>query len=223
MQENLIYIENPQFINDNIANNVEYLMACFNKNIEKCHPRKITKEAYKNIADDGTLNTSLETCHENNELIVLAIGKSAHTMIDGITDYYRDDKCLTVVASSPNIHRTIKKYGNKYYLYSGGHPHITESSLEAGEKTIQIARNSGTKHLIICLISGGGSAAFESLHSIFSIEDSLIMSSVMLNLGMEDHEINVFRKVMSRIKGGKLFNPKIDWFKNLLNDIGQTN
>ncbi len=26
----------------------------------------------------------------------------------------------------------------------------------------------------------------------------------------------------NRIKGGKLFNPKIDWFKNLLNDIGQT-
>jgi len=27
----------------------------------------------------------------------------------------------------------------------------------------------------------------------------------------------------NRIKGGKLFNPKIDWFKSLLNDIGQIN
>jgi len=206
MLEDRIRIDSSHFINDEIQYIVDYTLSCFNHNIAQCHPQKVTIETFTRLVDANIISEKLKIDPRDAEVLILAIGKSAQSMIDGITEFFKDSKDLTIVATSPNIHRSKKKYNNKYYLYKGGHPHINFASINAGERTIQMVSESDERLLVICLISGGGSATFESLEPIFSMDDSKRMSQIMLNLGMEDHEINVFRKTMSRVKGGKLAN-----------------
>jgi len=58
--------------------------------------------------------------------------------------------------------------------------------------------------LVICLISGGGSALLSALPPGVSLEDERALSKALLNSGATIEEMNCVRKHVSLIKGGRL-------------------
>jgi glycerate 2-kinase len=86
-----------------------------------------------------------------------------------------------------------------------GHPLPDVNSLMAGEKILSLVGSCGPRSLIVFLVSGGGSSLVESpLSSRISLEDLRTTNQILVGCGAAIREINIVRKSLSKIKGGRL-------------------
>jgi glycerate 2-kinase len=103
----------------------------------------------------------------------------------------------------------VVKYGHscnlKYCRVSeGGHPLPDANGYEATKKILELAKRAGKDDLVICLISGGGSALLADTPENLSLNDIAILNSTLLKSGADIKEINTVRKHLSEVKGGQL-------------------
>ena len=103
----------------------------------------------------------------------------------------------------------ITKYGHVGFLkYTGtseaGHPIPDENGLKGTEKILAIARKAEQEDLVICLISGGGSALMTDVPEGCTLSDLKVLNDVLLRSGADIQEMNCIRKHLSKVKGGHL-------------------
>lgn len=89
-------------------------------------------------------------------------------------------------------------------LQSGGHPVPNADSLRAGEKAFDLVQGLAERDLLICLISGGGSALMTLPHAGVSLDDLRALTSALLACGARVDEINTLRRHLDQLKGGGL-------------------
>jgi len=84
----------------------------------------------------------------------------------------------------------------------GTHPLPSQTNLDFVDKVLEKINNLTEKDLVIVVITGGGSALFESpnipLERLISIDDALLKSGANIS------EMNTIRKHLSKVKGGNL-------------------
>ena len=94
---------------------------------------------------------------------------------------------------------------NRFRYFAGGHPYPNEESIAGAEAAIELVSELGPSELVIFLISGGGSALFEKpLDPDISLKDLIQFNRVLVNCGLPIEQINVVRKHLSAVKGGRL-------------------
>jgi len=136
------------------------------------------------------------------DIRVLAVGKAAHRMLDGLMTILPHGTKLSGVVSAPTAAPTPCA-GFQYFV--GGHPDPNEHSLLAGNAGLGLARNATRQTLLIVLLSGGGSALMEApLLSSLSLAEIQQVNRALVTCGGSIHEINTIRKHLSAIKGGRL-------------------
>jgi glycerate 2-kinase len=91
-----------------------------------------------------------------------------------------------------------------FTLLEGGHPIPDVHSLEAGKKTLEFVSSFGPEDLLICLVSGGGSALVAAPLEGLQLEDLQALTSTLLASGARIDEINSLRRRLDRLKGGGL-------------------
>lgn len=92
----------------------------------------------------------------------------------------------------------------KIKIVEASHPIPDISGQRGTSEILKLLSNSGEKDLIICLISGGGSALLVQPHREITLQDIQITSNELLACGAKIDEINTVRKHLSIIKGGQL-------------------
>ncbi len=92
----------------------------------------------------------------------------------------------------------------KIQLHEAGHPLPDENSLRGTEKILDILRDATPDDLILCLISGGGSALLELPVAGVTLDDLRAMTDALLRSGATINELNTLRKHLSQVKGGQL-------------------
>lgn len=85
-----------------------------------------------------------------------------------------------------------------------GHPLPDENSVTAARRALQVAEAAQENDLILCLLSGGGSAIWSAPAEGLTLEDKIKVTRLLLASGVEIHEVNTVRKHLSAIKGGHL-------------------
>lgn len=103
----------------------------------------------------------------------------------------------------------VVKYGHlgkpgRIPTMEAGHPVPDENGLRAATRILKIADNAQETDLIICLISGGGSALLSLPAPGIPLSDKQETIRILLACGATIHEINAIRKHISGIKGGLL-------------------
>jgi len=103
----------------------------------------------------------------------------------------------------------VTKHGHgmplkKIRLYEAGHPVPDQRGIEGAEEMLSLVQAAGEGGLVLCLISGGGSALMVSPAAGITLEDKQAVTRLLLACGADIHEINTIRKHLSRIKGGGL-------------------
>jgi len=97
---------------------------------------------------------------------------------------------------------------NKIEIIEAGHPVPDENSTSAARQIIDIAAKGDERTLFINLISGGGSALLacpgECQGTSITLADKQKTTELLLACGAGINEINMVRKQLSGIKGGKL-------------------
>ena len=85
-----------------------------------------------------------------------------------------------------------------------GHPIPDDNGCKGAESIVKLARTAGAPDLVICLISGGGSALLPLPAPGLTLADKQETIKILLNCGASIHEINAIRKHTSAVKGGLL-------------------
>ena len=101
------------------------------------------------------------------------------------------------------------KYGHvarlrRIELNECGHPVPDARGVEGAERIAQIAAAAERDDLVLCLISGGGSALLPLPAAPVTLEEKQAVTRLLLDCGANIHEINTVRKHISAIKGGQL-------------------
>ncbi len=103
----------------------------------------------------------------------------------------------------------VVKYGHACKLRyievtEAGHPVPDENGFRATSEILRIAREAGKDDIVICLLSGGGSALLTDIPEGLIPEDIAVMNNVLVRGGVPISDMNTVRKHLSYIKGGQL-------------------
>jgi len=93
---------------------------------------------------------------------------------------------------------------SKIKMNRASHPIPNEKGLTGTKEIVKIVENAIKNDLIICVISGGGSALLPLPKQGITLEDLQKVNSLLLTSGASIHEINIIRKHLSDFKGGNL-------------------
>src|SRR5215470_19444026 len=93
------------------------------------------------------------------DLRVLAVGKAAHGMLDGLLTVLPRKTRLRGVVSSPTA---PSRQHPSFEYFVGGHPEPNVDSLRSGRVALELVRGSRPETLVMVLLSGGGSALMEA-------------------------------------------------------------
>jgi glycerate 2-kinase len=89
-------------------------------------------------------------------------------------------------------------------ILEAGHPVPDERGVQGAMRIGDLLRGAQADDLVICLISGGGSALLVSPVSGVSLEDLQHLTATLLACGADIYEINTLRKHLEQLKGGGL-------------------
>jgi glycerate 2-kinase len=136
------------------------------------------------------------------DLRVLAVGKAAHAMLDGLLAILPGGSKLRGMVSAPTPPGKARPH---FQYFVSGHPEPNRESLLAGEAALELVRGASSETLVIVLLSGGGSALMESpLLATLSLPEIQELNRALVTSAAGIHEINIVRKHLSAIKGGRL-------------------
>lgn len=89
-------------------------------------------------------------------------------------------------------------------LHEAGHPVPDDRGIRGAEDVLSLVKAAGERDLVICVISGGGSALLVAPAEGVTLADKQEVTRLLLACGADIHEINTVRKHLSRAKGGGL-------------------
>jgi len=84
------------------------------------------------------------------------------------------------------------------------HPFITDLSFKAGQEAKAFVESHHKDDILIALVSGGGSAMLALPTTGLNFDDKVNFISAVMHMGVPEREVNVLKKSLSGIKGGKL-------------------
>jgi len=159
--------------------------------------RKLLREGSLLRCDDAAIALSAFT-----KFRVVAIGKAAHAMLDGLRSLLPREIAFEGIACAPTPPPQPVQ-GIDYF--AGGHPIPNQQSLEAAKSILALLRDCDEKALVFFLLSGGGSALVElPLASELTLEEVQQLYRVLVTCGAPIGEMNAVRKHVSAVKGGRL-------------------
>ena len=134
------------------------------------------------------------------KIVTIAIGKAAFQMAEVFAETVRPRTAagLAVSSLSPPHHPD-------FVTYQGGHPYPNLESVQAAERALETLSDLEPHHLVVYLLSGGGSAICEKpISDEISIDHLREFYRVLVTCGANIVQMNVLRKHFSAIKGGRL-------------------
>ena len=133
---------------------------------------------------------------------VVAIGKAAHAMVDGLAGILPPNIPVHGVVCAP-VAPARAITGLNYFV--GGHPTPNVESWNAAQAILALLRATDERTLIFFLLSGGGSALVElPLDPSQTLDDVQTLHRALVTCGASIDEINTVRKHLSAVKGGRL-------------------
>jgi hydroxypyruvate reductase len=135
-----------------------------------------------------------------NRVLVISIGKAAHSMVNSL-EMQAGNRFEGIVAGS--VDPASQARGFRYFR--GGHPLPNPESIRAAEAILKSLAAQNAASLVLFMLSGGGSSIAEKpIDSEISLEDLIATYRMLVLSGAPIAEINTIRKHLSAIKGGRL-------------------
>lgn len=131
--------------------------------------------------------------------VVVGAGKAAAAMARAVEDHW----------PGPLEGLVVTRYGHRVdtrriEVVEAAHPVPDLAGREAAERILSGVRGLGADDLVLCLISGGGSALMALPAPGLSLHDKQAINRALLRCGANIGEMNCVRKHLSAIKGGRL-------------------
>ncbi|RYF80445.1 MAG: glycerate kinase [Comamonadaceae bacterium] len=138
--------------------------------------------------------------------LVLGAGKAGGSMAQALEALWPADAPLEglVVTRYGHIPPRPEGLAQRIELVEAAHPVPDAAGLRAAERILALTQGLTADDLVLCLISGGGSALLTLPAESLTLEDKQRINKQLLESGAHIGEMNCVRKHLSRIKGGRL-------------------
>lgn len=133
-------------------------------------------------------------------VIVVGAGKATASMAMAV-ETLMGDRISEGVIAIPYGHREPL---TRIRQMEAGHPIPDENGVAAAYAVLDTVTRAKEGDLVICLLSGGGSALMPLPAEGIGLADKQETSRLLIQCGASIHEINAVRKHLSAIKGGRL-------------------
>jgi glycerate 2-kinase len=138
--------------------------------------------------------------------LVLGAGKAGGSMAQALEALWPADAPLSglVVTRYDHIPPRPEGLAQRIEIVEAAHPVPDEAGLKAAERILALTKGLTADDLVLCLISGGGSALLTLPAEGLTLADKQRINKQLLESGAHIGEMNCVRKHLSRIKGGRL-------------------
>ena len=138
--------------------------------------------------------------------LVLGAGKAGGAMAQAVEAYWPADAPLSGLVVTRYGHTPSRPAGlaQRIEVVEASHPVPDAAGLAAAERILALTQGLTEHDLVLCLISGGGSALLTLPAEGLSLAEKQRINQALLNSGAHIGEMNCVRKHLSRIKGGRL-------------------
>lgn len=131
--------------------------------------------------------------------LVIGAGKAAAAMAQAFERAW----------TAPLSGMVITRYGHgaaceRIEVVEAAHPVPDEAGRAATARMLAAAKTAGSDDLVVCLMSGGGSALLAAPAGPLTLGDEQRVTCALLRSGAPIGAINIVRKHMSAVKGGRL-------------------
>ena len=159
---------------------------------------QIITSAIRAVQPDAAVQRALTGFSCTGRVILIAIGKAAWSMANA---------AYQVLGGKISSGAVITKYGHSQgaigslQILEAGHPVPDENSVRAAQTALALTERLSPEDCVLFLISGGGSALFES--PLVPFEETEDITKQLLACGADIVEMNTIRKRLSAVKGGR--------------------
>ncbi len=139
---------------------------------------------------------------EFDRVFLIGAGKAAMPMADAVSEVLRDRLHGGVVITK--YHHADRPLPGHIRVHEAGHPVPDQNSVDATRDVAELLREVTPRDLILCVLSGGGSALMTLPAGGITLADLQATTQLLLRAGATIHEINALRKHLDIVKGGGL-------------------
>jgi len=140
-------------------------------------------------------------------ILLLAVGKAAAGMAHEIERRIGDrlaDALAVITRDQQTACSAMLSPGSKIRVVASAHPVPDESSEQAAHLACEMLHGTTADDLVIVALSGGASAMFTRPAEGLTLEDKIAVNQALLKAGASIRELNIVRKHLSAVKGGRL-------------------
>ena len=137
--------------------------------------------------------------------VVLGAGKAGGAMAQAVEALWPAAAPLSGLVVTRYHHTPPRPAGllQRIEVVEAAHPVPDAAGLQAAQRILALAHGLTADDLVLCLISGGGSALLTLPAEGLALEDKQRINRALLESGANIAEMNCVRKHLSRIKGGR--------------------
>jgi glycerate-2-kinase len=137
-----------------------------------------------------------------DHVYVIGAGKASGYMAEALNEILRD-RITSGLVTIPDNSR-VKLRTGRIGVWRATHPIPNDKGVKGTNKMLDIVKNATAKDLVICLISGGGSALMPLPYRGITLLQKRKITKGLLRSGATIEEVNAVRKHISAVKGGRL-------------------
>ncbi len=186
-------MSSANLLHPDVQNNPRiFLRQLFDAAVERALPLKNTAAFLPKVPKGRTL--------------VLGAGKAAGAMAHAVEALWPKDAPLSGMVVTRYGHTPERPAGvpERLKVVEASHPVPDAAGLAAAEEILNLTQGLTADDLVLCLISGGGSALLTLPAEGLSLAEKQAINQALLKSGANISEMNCVRKHLSRIKGGRL-------------------
>jgi len=185
------------------------LIGLFRETLDACAPEQIVFDRIEPRADSMGFACPMARFDVKREsqsrLWVFGAGKAVLRMAEGLGAKLGNQiSGGALIVPSAQLASKDRLGKLPIQLLPASHPHVDESSVRATERLMGLASECGAHDHVIFLLSGGASALLAKPVHGLPIQQVRMLVSSLMDAGASIQEINIVRKHLSEVKGGKL-------------------
>src|SRR5271156_1825845 len=142
-----------------------------------------------------------------SRILLLAVGKAAAGMAHEVERRIGDrlaDGIVVITKAQRAACSAMLSPGSKVRVLASSHPVPDESSEQAAHLACKMLHGATADDLVIVALSGGASAMFTLPAEGLTLADKIAVNQALLKAGASIRELNIVRRHLSAVKGGRL-------------------
>jgi len=174
--------------------------AIFQASVEAADPSRCIHQNVRLCQEILQIGQTTYHLSDFRRIFVIGAGKASVPMAQAVEQILADRITGGVINTKYGHSRPLQRIE----VNEAAHPLPDERGMEGTEKIVKLLREADKETLVLCILSGGGSALMPHPAAGISLEEKQQTTQRLLQSGASIEETNAIRKHLSGIKGGRL-------------------